>query len=79
MTGSFDDYGSNFVADDYVETYRDYACSRGTQGRMALSFPKGAVLQGPLSVNLTCPCCGEGVVIPGGEHFVDGTGMLVSR
>ena len=79
MTGPFGDNGTSFVSEGYVDAYSDYACSRGTQGRLALAFPKGAVLQGPLSVNLTCPCCGEGVVIPGGEHYVDGAGLLVSR
>ena len=79
MTGPFDDNGSSFVADDYVETYRDYACSRGTQGRLALTFPKGVTLHGPLEVALNCPCCGEGVLIPGAEHFLDAAGVLVSR
>jgi hypothetical protein len=74
-----DHSGSSQVGDEFVDAYRDYACSRGTQGRLALSFPKGAVVHGPLAVDLTCPCCGEGVVIQGAEHYVDRAGVLVSR
>ncbi len=79
MSDQFDDRGSARAGEGYVDAYRDYACSRGTQGRLALSFPKGTTVQGPLRVDLTCPCCGEGVVIPGAEHYVDAAGVLVSR
>ena len=79
MTDYLDDEGSTPAASDFVDAYCDYACSRGTQGRLALSFPKGATVQGPLAVDLTCPCCGEGVVIAGAEHYVDNAGVLVSR
>lgn len=79
VSDQFDDSGSTYAAEGFVDAYRDYACSRGTQGRLALSFPKGATVQGPLRVDLTCPCCGEGVVIPGAEHYVDAAGVLVSR
>ena len=65
--------------DGYVTASSPYSCQRGTLGMLALTFPKGAVIHGPLSVDLTCPCCGEPVVIQGRSHHVDAAGMLVSE
>ena len=72
--------GEGFTSTDgYVTASSPYSCQRGTLGMLALTFPKGAVIHGPLSVNLTCPCCGEPVVIKGRSHHVDAAGMLVSE
>ena len=65
--------------DGFVTASSQYACQRGTLGMLALNFPKGAVIHGPLSVDLACPCCGEPVVIQGRSHHVDAAGMLVSE
>lgn len=64
---------------EYVTASSRYACRRGTAGMLALDFPKGATLHGPLNVDLTCPCCGESVVIQGRSHYVDAAGVLVSE
>ena len=63
---------------EYVTASSPYACARGTRGMLELAFPKGETLHGPLNVNLTCPCCGESVVIQGRSHYVDAAGVLVS-
>jgi hypothetical protein len=71
--------GDGFAtSSDYVTASSPYACARGTRGMLELAFPKGQTLQGPLNVNLTCPCCGESVVIQGRSHYVDAAGVLVS-
>ena len=70
---------SVYSTDEFVPAAREYACARGTRGMLSLSFPRGATLHGPLSVDLTCPCCGEPVVIAGNAHYVDAAGRLVSE
>jgi hypothetical protein len=65
--------------DAFVDASSDYACARGTRGKLALSFPRDTTMHGPLAVDLTCPCCGEPVVIPGNLHYVNAAGVLVSE
>ena len=65
--------------DEFVPASREYACARGTRGMLALDFPKDTTIHGPLSVDLTCPCCGEAVVIQGSTHYVNAAGYLVSE
>lgn len=78
MTYNLSD-GDGFAASSgFVTASSPYACARGTRGMLELDFPKGATLQGPLNVNLTCPCCGEPVIIQGHSHHVDAAGVLVS-
>ena len=67
-----------YSGEQYLTASSEYACARGTRGMLALSIPKGAILEGPLSVDLTCPCCGEAVVIQGRSHHVNEAGVLVS-
>ena len=69
---------SGQLSDEFVQASREYACARGTRGTLALTFPRNRTLHGPLSVDLTCPCCGEAVVIAGNTHYVDPAGVLVS-
>ena len=66
------------LGQEFVTASIQYACARGTRCMLALSIPKGATLEGPLSVDLTCPCCGEAVVIQGRSHHVNAAGVLVS-
>ncbi len=70
---------SAWASQEYVTASSSYACARGTRGMLALNIPKGATLAGPLSVDLTCPCCGESVVIQGRSHHVNAAGVLVSE
>lgn len=61
------------TAEDYVTASSAYACARGTSGMLALRFPKGQTIRGPLSVG------GESVVIQGRSHYVDASGSLVTE
>lgn len=68
-----------WASQEFVTASSSFACARGTRGMLALSIPKGATLEGPISVDLTCPCCGESVVIQGRSHHVNAAGVLVSE
>ena len=78
MTYNTSDGDGDSPSSGFVTASSPYACARGTRGMLELDFPKGDTLHGPLSVNLTCPCCGEPVVIQGRSHHVDAAGVLVS-
>ena len=78
MTDDYRGFDGATHAGEFVTASSPYACARGTRGMLELAFPKGETLQGPLNVNLTCPCCGESVVIKGRSHYVDAAGVLVS-
>ena len=78
MSYNHDGGDGSATSPEFVTASSPYACARGTRGMLELAFPRGEVLHGPLNVNLTCPCCGEPVVIQGRSHHVDAAGVLVS-
>lgn len=62
----------------YVKVTRAYRCQKGSEMTLSMDWPEGVTIRGPISVtNAKCPCCGEKVEIPHGEHSVV-NGVLVT-
>lgn len=66
-------------SDSYVKATRQYICEKGTVSEVSLDMPAGLIVQGAITVNVQCPCCGENVVIPTGRHSVNSDGVLVTE
>lgn len=66
-------------ANSYVKATRQYTCKKGTGSVVTLDMPEGLTVQGAISVNAQCPCCGEKVEIPTGTHRVNSDGVLITE
>lgn len=66
-------------ADSYVKARRQYTCGKGTISELTLDMPAGLTVQGAITVEAQCPCCGEEVAIPTGKHSVNSDGVLVTE
>lgn len=66
-------------SDSYVKATRQYTCGKGTVSELTLDMPAGLTVQGAISVNAHCHCCGEKVEIPTGKHSVNSDGVLLTE
>lgn len=67
------------VAEELVAVKAKFTCSKGTVCDVTLNMPAGVTFRSKISVDKNCPCCGEPVVFPLGEHRIGENGELVSE
>lgn len=63
-------------AETYVQVTREYVCDCGQSLTLTLEMPEGVIFNSQLTINKNCPVCGDQIVIPKGEHYIENYKLL---
>jgi hypothetical protein len=63
-------------AETYVQVTREHQCNCGESLTLTLNMPEGVTFNSQITVNKDCPTCGDPIVIPRGEHYIEDYKLL---
>jgi hypothetical protein len=63
-------------SDSYVRATREYDCSCGTRSTIAVDWPEGLTVEGPVDINSNCIHCGQRITFPPAHYYVENYRLL---